>query len=444
MSGTAADEVRVVVEAFLGETPPLHVTCWDGSTTGDPDALVGITVNSPRALRRLLWDPNELGLARAYVAGELEVHGSVFDLLGLRDQIGGRDDDVALHIGPAEWLRIARAAHRLGAIGARPAPPREEARLRGRRHSKDRDAAAISHHYDVGNDFYRLVLGPTMTYSCAYFPEPGTGLNEAQELKYELIARKLGLAPGMRLLDVGCGWGGMVLHAARYHGVEAVGVTISAEQATLARRRVRDAGLDDRVEVRLQDYRDVHDGPYDAISSIGMFEHVGIEQLSAYLRGLRDLLRHGGRLLNHAISRTEGEGRIEPDSFVARYVFPDGELHEVGRVVSALQDEGLECRDVESLREHYARTLRHWVTNLEANWDEAVALAGGARARIWRLYMAGSALGFEAHRINIHQVLVTRNAEDGTSAMAPTRADFVAPTASIGPSAIAALGPVHR
>ncbi|MCZ7537092.1 MAG: cyclopropane-fatty-acyl-phospholipid synthase family protein [Acidimicrobiia bacterium] len=424
---SAADEVRTIVEAFLGDDPPLRVTCWDGSAFGDPDAAVGITISSPRALRRLVWNPDELGLARAYVAGELEVHGSVFDLLALRDQIGGRDADVALHLSRREWLSLLGSARRLGAIGLRPARPPEEARLRGRLHSRARDAAAIGHHYDVGNDFYRLVLGPTMTYSCAYFPEQGTSLDEAQHLKYELICRKLGLCSGMRLLDVGCGWGGMVIHAAERHGVEAVGITISREQAELARQRVRDAGLDGRVEIRLQDYRDIDDGPYDAISSIGMFEHVGIEQLTAYLRALGSLLQPGGRLLNHAISRPCGKGDFDHDSFVARYVFPDGHLHEVGRVVSALQDEGLECRDVESLREHYARTLRHWIANLEANWDDAVALAGGPRSRIWLLYMAGSAIGFEANRLNIHQVLATRSTTDGASHMPPTRAGFLTP-----------------
>jgi cyclopropane-fatty-acyl-phospholipid synthase len=428
---SVADQVHDVLETFVGTAPPVHITCWDGSTTGDPDAAVGITIHSPMALRRLVWHPDELGLGRAYVAGELDLSGSIFDLLALRDNVDrDHDGDVVLRLGALDRLRLVGTARRLGAVGLQPAPPPEEAQLRGRRHSKARDADAIGHHYDIGNDFYRLVLGPTMTYSCAYFPDAGTGLNEAQEDKYELICRKLALAPGMRLLDVGCGWGGMVLHAARHHGVEAVGVTISEEQAGLARQRVQDAGLGDQVTIRLQDYRDVKDGPYDAISSIGMFEHVGIEQFTTYLRNLRQLLQPGGRLLNHAISRTEGEGRFEPDSFIARYVFPDGQLHEVGRVVSALQDEGFECRDVESLREHYARTLRAWVANLEANWDEAVALVGAPRARVWRLYMAGSALGFEAHRINIHQVLVTNTAADGTSAMAPTRNDFLAPRTS--------------
>lgn len=429
MHRSVADEVRPIVEAFLGAAPTLRVTCWDGSTFGDADAPVGIRLTSAQALRRLLWDPNELGLGRAYVGGDIELEGSIFDLFALRDQLGVRQADVALRLDARHRIEVLHAARRCGALGRRPPPPPEEARLRGRRHSRERDATAIRHHYDIGNAFYRLVLGPTMTYSCAYFPEPSTTLEEAQDLKYELICQKLGLNPGMRLLDVGCGWGGMVLHAAEQHGVHAVGITISAPQADVARARVRDAGLGDRVEVRLQDYRDIDDGPFDAISSIGMFEHVGIEQLTAYFRQLGSLLGPGGRLLNHAISRRDGRGGLERDSFAARYVFPDGHLHEVGRVISALQDEGLECRDVESLREHYARTLRHWVANLEDQWDDAVALVGEPRARIWLLYMAGSAIGFEANRINVHQVLATRTTVDGASHMPPTRASFLAATA---------------
>ena len=227
----AADQLAGVIKAFVGDAPPFHLTCWDGSTTGDPTATVRITINSPRALRRLLWDPDELGLGRAYVAGDIDISGSMFDLLALRDQIARSDEDAALRLSLIDRARLLSVAGRLGALGRRPAPPPEEASLRGRRHSKRRDAAAISYHYDVGNDFYRLVLGPTMTYSCGYFSEPDTTLNDAQQLKYELICQKLDLRPDMRLLDVGCGWGGMAIHAARYHGVRAVGITISAEQA---------------------------------------------------------------------------------------------------------------------------------------------------------------------------------------------------------------------
>ena len=306
-------------------------------------------------------------------------------------------------------------------------PPPEEAHLHGLRHSKARDARAIAHHYDVSNDFYQIVLGPSMTYSCAVWPSPDVGLEAAQANKHELVSIKLGLEPGMRLLDVGCGWGGMVLHAAAQHGVRAVGITISERQADLARKRVADAGLTDLVEIRLQDYRDVDDGPYDAVSSIGMFEHVGLKQLHAYFGQLLDLLRPEGRLLNHAIGRPARRRDRAPvhvpaapwqkRTFIGRFVFPDGELHEVGTIVSAMQQDGFEVRHLESLREHYGLTLRAWVANLEGQWDEAVGLASEGRARVWRLYMAASAVGFEAGRIQVHQVLAVK-AAGGSSGLA--------------------------
>jgi len=251
------------------------------------------------------------------------------------------------------------------------------------------------------------VLGPSLTYSCAVWHDPDDTLEAAQANKYELICRKLDLRPGMRLLDVGCGWGGMVMHAAQNHGVQAVGITISRQQAELAEKRVAEAGLSDQVQIRVQDYREVADGPYDGISSIGMFEHVGEARLAEYFECLRRLVRPEGRLLNHGISRpARGEkARLPRRSFINRYVFPDGELHEVGRVISITQDAGFEVRHVESLREHYALTLRRWVANLEAHWDEAVSEVGAPRARVWRLYMAASAVNFEAGRSQVHQVL---------------------------------------
>jgi cyclopropane-fatty-acyl-phospholipid synthase len=270
------------------------------------------------------------------------------------------------------------------------------------------------------------VLGPSMTYSCAVWerPAPDVTLEDAQAEKVELVCHKLALEPGMRLLDVGCGWGGMVLHAAANHGVRAVGVTLSRRQAEWAEKAVAEAGLADRVEIRYQDYRDVRDGPFDAISSIGMFEHVGLSQLGVYFGGLRRLLRPGGRLLNHGISRPPNAGRtrFRPNGFIDRYVFPDGELHEVGSVVSTIQRSGLEVRHLESLREHYALTLRAWVRNLEASWDDAVAEVGSGRARVWRLYMAASALNFEAGRTQVHQVLAVRL--DGGRSGVPLRPRF--------------------
>jgi cyclopropane-fatty-acyl-phospholipid synthase len=277
----------------------------------------------------------------------------------------------------------------------------------------------------VSNEFYRHVLGPSMTYSCAVWSSPDVGLEAAQAAKYELICRKLGLEPGMRLLDIGCGWGGMILHAAEHHGVEAVGVTLSARQAEWAEKRIADAGLSDRVRVRLEDYRDIADGPYDAISSIGMFEHVGLSQLAVYFEKVHSLVRPGGRLLNHGISRPPFERpRFARASFIDRYVFPDGELHEVGSVISTIQQAGFEARHMETLREHYALTLRAWVDNLERHWDDCVKEVGEARARIWRLYMAASAVNFETGRTQIHQVLAVRPGRNGADSGMPLRPKF--------------------
>lgn len=424
---TAASLIAPLVEDLFGGDLPVRIEFWDGSKLGPGSASATLAFRSPDALRRLLWAPGELGLSRGYVAGDIDIEGSAFDILSLRDSFAARRPEGGLELGPRNFLRILKAAIALGAIGLPPPLPPEEPRLRGRRHSKRRDAAAVRHHYDVGNDFYRLVLGRTMTYSCAYFAEPQMTLDQAQEAKYELISRKLGLEEGMRLLDVGCGWGGMGIHAAKHHGVQAVGVTISTPQAELAEKRVAEARVASQVEIRLQDYRDLADGPYEAISSIGMFEHVGLSQLGAYFGTLHGLLAPKGRLLNHAISRPTGEPAISDKSFVGRYVFPDGELHEVGSVASAMAEAGFEVRDVESLREHYAMTLRRWVANLEARWDEARELVGDARARIWRLYMAGSALGFEAGHINIHQTLGVKTSPDGHSGFPRTREAFVSP-----------------
>lgn len=418
---TAADAVEPLLKTLFHGPTPIRIDFWDGTTLG-PDTDTRIEVSSPMALRRMMWAPGELGLARAYVAGDLVVHGSIFDLLDLRDAVTDAGaEGHTLGFDPAVIPGFWHAAHALGLVAAPPAAPATEAHLHGSRHVRNRDAQAIAHHYDVSNAFYRLILGPSLTYSCAYWADPGFTLEDAQEAKYELISRKLGLKPGMRLLDVGCGWGGMVLHAARHHGVSAVGVTLSHEQAALARERVAASGLGAQIEIRVEDYRDIHDGPFDAISSIGMFEHVGLARAEEYFTDLYALLAPGGRLLNHAISRPDpSKAAIAPRSFMARYVFPDAALIEVGTAISAMQKHGLEVRGVESLREHYARTLRVWVHNLEANWDEAQKLVGPERARVWRLYMAGSATAFEDARISVHQVLAVR-ADHGDSRMEPTR-----------------------
>jgi cyclopropane-fatty-acyl-phospholipid synthase len=399
-----ADLARVLVG---GDSLPLRIRCWDGSELQGPPGAPTLVVKSPRALRRVVYARDELGLARAYVSGELDVEGDLFRVLGLPDALATRP---GLTLDRASLRRLLGdlAGHRVLGLPLR--PPAEEVRLRGLRHSLRRDEAAISHHYDVGNDFYALLLGPSMVYSCAYFASPATPLDAAQTAKLDLVCRKLGLRPGMRLLDVGCGWGSLVCHAAATYGVRAVGVTISPEQADLARRRVAEAGLEHRVEIRLQDYREVTDGPFDAIASVGMAEHVGRAQFPTYASGLHALLSPGGRLLNHAIARGPEAGAQHDDArtFLIRYVFPDGELQPLGDHVAFLEQAGFEVRDVEGLRQHYALTCRAWVANLEARWEEAVRVVSPARARVWRLYLAGSALSFERRRVGVNQILATK------------------------------------
>ncbi|MFD3930999.1 class I SAM-dependent methyltransferase [Streptomyces sp. NPDC058614] len=421
----AALRLKSLVEQLLGAPLPLRIRAWDGSEAGPPAAPV-LVVRNRRAVRRLLWKPGELGLARAWVAGDLGVEGDLYAALDLMSGLLWERGEDARGVGEALRDSEVRAALR-GLVKLAgplpPAPPAEEVRRRRHLHTKRSDRRAISHHYDVGNDFYEIVLGPSMVYSCAYWEDDGT-LEDAQRDKLELIARKLDLKPGQRLLDVGCGWGSMAIHAAREHGVSVVGVTLSQEQAAYARKRVADEGLTDRVEIRVQDYRDVADGPYDAISSIGMAEHVGAERYLEYAETLRRLLRPGGRLLNHQIARPprRDESAYHVDEFIDAYVFPDGELAPVGTTVTQLERAGFEVRDVESIREHYALTLRRWVANLEEQWTRAVRLTSPGRARVWRLYMAASALAFEHNRIGVNQVLAVRTPEASGASGMPLRA----------------------
>ncbi|CAL9550241.1 putative fatty acid methyltransferase [Streptomyces sp. enrichment culture] len=425
----AAPRLKGLVEQMLGAPLPMRIRAWDGSQAGPPGAPA-LVVRNRRALRRLLWKPGELGLARAWVAGDLEVEGDLYTALGLMaGLLWERGEDartVAQALRDPEVRATVRGLLRMAGPALPPAPPREEVRRRRGQHTRRSDKRAISHHYDVGNDFYELVLGPSMVYSCAYWEAPeaeGGTLEDAQRDKLELVARKLGLKPGQRLLDVGCGWGSMAIHAAREHGVSVVGITLSQEQATYARKRVADEGLTDRVEIRVQDYRDVTDVPYDAISSIGMAEHVGAERYLEYAEHLYALLKPGGRLLNHQIARRpqRDESAYNVDEFIDAYVFPDGELAPVGTTVTQLERAGFEVRDVESIREHYALTLRSWVRRLEEGWERAVRLTSPGRARVWRLYMAASALSFERNRIGVNQVLAVRTPEPGASGM-PLRA----------------------
>ncbi|MFJ4485013.1 class I SAM-dependent methyltransferase [Streptomyces longwoodensis] len=424
----AASRLKGLLEQLLGAPLPLRIHAWDGSQAGPPDAPA-LVVRHRRALRRLLFKPGELGLARAWVAGDLDVEGDLYTALDrLSGLIWERGEDaptLARSLRDPQVRSAVRGLFRLAGPPLPPAPPAEEVRRTRHLHTRRTDRRAISHHYDVGNDFYELVLGPSMVYSCAYWPapEPGATLEQAQYDKLELVSRKLGLTPGQRLLDVGCGWGSMAIHAAREHGVSVVGITLSQEQAAYARKRVAEEGLTDRVEIRVQDYRDVTDGPFDAISSIGMAEHVGADRYLEYAQDLHALLEPGGRLLNHQIARRpqRDESTYEVDAFIDAYVFPDGELAPVGTTVTQLERAGFEVRDVEAIREHYALTLRRWVTNLEADWKRAVELAGYGRARVWRLYMAASALAFERNQIGVNQVLAAKTPQSGASGM-PLRA----------------------
>jgi cyclopropane-fatty-acyl-phospholipid synthase len=419
---TTAAKLKSLLEDLLQTPLPVRLRAWDGSETGPPDTPV-LIVRRRRALRRLLWQPNQLGLARAYVAGEIDVDGDLYDALGRLAALIWRAPvrDVPMRAVAADLLR-------LGGLGPQPKPPPEEIALSGTRHSRHRDRRAISHHYDVGNDFYRIVLGPSMVYSCAYWTstDPAYQLADAQRDKLDLICRKLDLRPGMRLLDVGCGWGGLALHAAREYGVDGVGITVSTEQADHARKQVADAGLSAHVEIRAQDYRDVDDGPFDAIASVGMAEHVGTGPYADYAAILFRQLRPGGRLLNHQIAAIHPVAGTAPRhrSFIDAYVFPDGELAPVGTTITLLEEAGFEVRDVQALREHYARTLRAWVANLAADWSTAVRLTSLGRARVWRLYMAASALAFEQGRIGVNQVLAVRTRRNGASGMPATRAGW--------------------
>ena len=419
-----------VFEKIAGPDAPVEFRAYDGSTSGASGADVRITIRSPVATSYLAQAPGSLGLARAYVSGHIDVDGDMYAALRRTAQV----QETQLDLG--ERLRLLAELGGPRLLFPRVPPPPQEVRIRrrwlgGQRHSKGRDASAISHHYDVSNTFYEWVLGPSMAYTCACYPHEDASLEEAQDYKHELVARKLGLKSGMRLLDVGCGWGGMVRHAAREYGVKALGVTLSAQQAAWGQQAIERAGLSGLAEVRHLDYRDVIETGFDAVSSIGLTEHIGKAQLPGYFAFLFGKLRPGGRLLNHCITRPDDAGPARvAGGFINRYVFPDGELEGPGHLVSVMNSAGFEIRHEENLREHYARTLAAWCANLDAHWDEAVAEVGQGTARVWRLYMAGSRLGFDRNVIELHQILGVKLAADGTSGM-PLRPDWDAVAAPV-------------
>lgn len=383
---------------------------FDGSTAGPNDAEVALELRSPRGAQYIATAPSQLGLARAYVSGDLEIIGDPYVALSRLWPID------TSHIGLREKAKLAKCL--LPYVFSRPTPPPQERRLSGRRHSKNRDADAIQHHYDVSNLFYSWVLGPSMAYTCAVFPNEHASLEVAQETKFDLVCRKLGLKPGMKLLDVGCGWGGMVRHAVKNYGVTAIGVTLSEQQAAYAQAAIARDGIGDRAEVRFSDYRDLPEANFDAVSSIGLTEHIGRANYPSYFSFLYEKLKPEGRLLNHTITRPNDE---EPthynDSFINRYVFPDGELSGPGHIMSTMNAAGFEIRHQENLREHYALTLKHWCENLESHWDEAVTEAGEGTARVWRLYMAASRMGFDLNTIQLHQMLGVKLGDGYKSAM---------------------------
>ncbi len=415
----ARSQIAPVLAPVIGAGRPVAIAAYDGSRAGSPDPVSTIIVRDRRALRYIATAPSDLGLARAYVSGSLDVDGDTFTTLELlaRDEVGS--------LSWAERLDVLRG---LGPGILRPlAPPPEETRPGlwwGWRHSLGRDSRAISHHYDVSNRFYGWILGPTMAYTCAVYPSDEASLDEAQEEKVDLVCRKLDLQPGQRLLDIGCGWGTMVIHAAAHYGVRVIGVTLSRQQAEWGQKRIAELGLSDVAEIRHDDYRSISETGFDAVSSIGLTEHIGAKNLPEYARFLYRKLRPQGRLLNHCITRPVTTAPARAGSFINRYVFPDGELEAVGTIVSILQDSGLEVRHEENFREHYARTCAAWGTNLEAHWDEAVAEVGEGKARVWRLYLAASRLGFVQRRIELHQVLAVRT-ESGVSGMPLERPVFL-------------------
>jgi cyclopropane-fatty-acyl-phospholipid synthase len=436
IAGGAADATVRAIDALLAPRD-FRIRLWDG-TTAEPAsgrrAPFTLVLTHPGALWRMIWPPGELTAAEAFVRGDFDVEGDLEAATALRDELRARLTT------PGVWPRLLaclaglpRAPGRLPAASGPAA-----ASLHGRRHSIRRDAAAVRSHYDVGNDFYRLWLDRELVYSCAYFRTGQEDIDTAQRDKMEHICRKLRLRPGERLLDIGCGWGGLLRHAVRQFGVEGLGITLSEEQARWARQRIAEEGLAGRCRVEVRDYRELPDGAqFDKVVSVGMVEHVGLEQLPAYFARAFRLTRPGGVFLNHGITgsleaATPGVvprivSRVwDTGSFMQRYVFPDGELPPLDRIVGAARSAGFEVRDVETLREHYARTLRRWRQRLERARAAVTAVVGDETFRTWRLYMAGCARSFASGYIDVAQTVLGRPDANGHVSLPLTRADLYA------------------
>jgi cyclopropane-fatty-acyl-phospholipid synthase len=396
----STSQLRSALTEVLPERP-FTVRLWDGSELASTSADGPVfDLRSPVALGHMLRAPGQLGLGRAYVAGALEVDDvdKVLQLL---------DDYEPPSVDAKSKAKLAAAAVRAGALRELPRAPSIELRQHGRRHSIARDRRAVTYHYDVSNDFFALFLDESMTYSCAIWSRGAKTLEEAQETKRDLVCTKLALKEGERVLDVGCGWGSWVIHAAQRYGVHATGITLSEPQAEGARKRAQEAGVADRVEIRVMDYRELRGEHYDAIASIGMVEHVGESQIDEYAATLAGLLEPGGRLLNHGIARLRhGEPKAGP--FTQRFIFPDGEPLQLSRVQLALERNGFETRHVEGFRMDYAQTLREWLRRLEAKEAEALRIAGPERMRVWAVYLRGSRRGFETGFTSVYQVLAER------------------------------------
>lgn len=414
---TIANELHALITKVTGVELPVRLRAWDGTEAGPAEGTGPVVViNDPIALRRLLWRPTELGLAQAYIQEEIDVEGDI--AIGLQ-KMWSLAESVSVKSNWGSRLSALPAAKRFNALGPRPADPNLEVDVDGELHSRDRDKNVISFHYDLSNDFYALILDPAMVYSCGYWTsdKPDYGVTQAQQDKLDLVCRKLGLKPGMHLLDVGCGWGALALHAAGKFGATVTAVTLSEQQHAEATKRAKEQGLEDKVEFLLTDYRDIEKADFDAISTIEMGEHVGKDEYPGFAQQLRSFLKPGGRLLIQQMSR----GDVSPGGgeFIETYIVPDMHMRPLGETVGILERAGLEVRHVEAMREHYVHTINAWRDTLEEKWDEAEQLLGRKLARVWRLYLVGGALTFQHGHMGVDQIVASVPLGDGSSGLSP-------------------------